>query len=106
MTADQTVTLSEPVSAQPSGIVLIWSWYSGGASNTNFMITFVPKHFVLNHNGCGINCYGLSTDGHMIKYVYIHDTKIVGHSSNNSTTTYGGITVANNNYVLRYVIGV
>lgn len=106
MTADQTVTLSEPVSAQPSGIVLIWSWYSGGASNTNFMITFVPKYFVLNHNGCGINCYGLSTDGHMMKYVYIHDTKIVGHDSNNDTTTHGGVTMANNNYVLRYVIGI
>lgn len=106
MNADQTITLSEAVSAQPNGIVLMWSWYNNGAQAADFIFTFVPKYFTADFNGLGVCCYGLCADGHMMKYVYVYDTKIVGHSSAGNTGTYGGVTRANANYVLRKVIGV
>lgn len=108
MNADHTVTLSEAVSAQPNGIVLVWSWYSasGGASNSCFKHFFVPKHQVSAHNTCGVDCARIAYDGNMAKYVYVHDTKITGHSLNIETNTTGGCTYNNKNYVLRYVLGV
>lgn len=105
----QTATLSEAVSAQPNGIVLVWSWYSTDTYdyvNANFMFTFVPKHFAMNHSSNGINCSGLCADGHMWKYVYIQDTAIKGYKTNDSVNTTGGVTMNSNNYVLRYVLGV
>lgn len=109
MQSDQTNILSEPISAQPSGIVLVWSWYSTSDYdyvNSNFVLTFVPKHFAMNHSSSGINCSSLCTDGHMWKYVYIQDTAIIGYSANDVVNTTGGVTMKSNNYVLRYVIGV
>ena len=106
MTADQTVTLSEAVSAQPNGIVLVWSYYNSGAQNVNFMFTFIPKHFAATHSGAGFVCSDLCADGHLMKYLYLSDTTITGHANNTNTSAYGGVTRANNKYVLRYVIGV
>ena len=42
------------------------------------------------------------------KYVYVSDTSLTGHSSNNieATAKSNGITTAPRNFVLRYVIGV
>lgn len=107
MTADQTATLSEAISEQESGVLLVWSgYYSGNAQNYDWISTFVPKYHVQEHNGAGVCCYGLCSDGQMMKYVYVSDTKIEGHSSGTDTGTYGGVTRANNKYVLRYVLGV
>ena len=109
MQAEQTATLSEAVSAQPNGVVLVWSFYSTDTYdyvNSNFMFTFVPKHFAMSHSSNGINCSGLCTDGHMWKYVYIQDTAIKGYKTNDVVNTTGGVTMKSNNYVLRYVLGV
>ena len=39
------------------------------------------------------------------KYLYIHDTKIIGHNNNSLTSTSSSeITYTNNRFVLRYVI--
>lgn len=108
MTEGHTINLTEAVSAQPHGIVLVFSAYNG-ASDTNYSweCFFVPKILVAE-----------STSGHTFilgrgkftytgtKYLYIYDTYISGHADNNLTGTSNGITYANNKFVLRYVIGV
>ena len=101
MTASQTVILSEAVSAQPTGVVCVWSRYSNGALNQSFVFHFVPKVFVAWHNGVGhaqMMCRYQTTTTYAIKYIYIHDDNIVGHNSNTDGNSA--------NYVLRYVIGV
>lgn len=108
MTSGHTAKLTEAISAQPHGIVLVFSAYES-ASDTNYgwQCFFVPKQLV-----------ALSTSGHTFelsrgkhtrkgtKYLYIYDTYIAGHDDNNLSGTSNGITYANNKFVLRYVIGV
>lgn len=108
MTEGHTANLTEAVSVQRHGIVLVFSAYES-ASDTNYgwQCFFVPKQLV-----------ALSTSGHTFelsrgkhtrkgtKYLYIYDTYITGHADNNLTGTSNGITYANNKFVLRYVIGV
>lgn len=108
MNATQTATLSESVSSQLNGIVLVWSKYDGGAKDTNWHYFFVPKQHTELASGGGVNCV-LGTAGFQqvgCKYVYVRDTEILGFTSNNATGTTNGITWANNAFVLRYVLGV
>ena len=107
MSEGHIVELTEPVSKQKNGIVLVFSRYDGGAVNESFSCHFVPKHIVSLHNGKGFNfnLNGMFQNG--MKYLYISDTQIKGHENNNlASRTVGGITYVNNYYVLRYVIGV
>lgn len=109
MNASQTATLSEAVSAQPNGIVLVWSWYDGGAKNWDWVHRFIPKHHPNISSGGGVDIFAIDAAGSagMAKYVYVYDTKIVGNDYNNSgAKTICGLTVNNGNWVLRYVIGV
>ena len=94
MTADHTITLSEPISQQTSGIVLIFSAYDSGAKPYNFHCFFVPKQFVSLYNGKGMYFSLVDFDpaNDARKYLYIKDTTIQGN--------------ANNGGVLREVIGV
>lgn len=108
MTAEHTINLSEAVSSQLHGIVLVFCYYNG-IDDTNFswQSFFVPKALV-----------ALSSSGHTFtlnrgkysyigtKYLYIYDTQIKGHADNEATGTANGITYANNKFVLRYVIGI
>lgn len=106
---DQTATLSEAISAQPHGIVLVFSRYDtsdGAAYEDNFTYFFIPKAHVSLHNGKGVRLGSIGVDGQMMKYIYVSDTVLTGHSSNNDTGTIDGITYANNEWVLREVIGV
>lgn len=109
MNASQTVTLSEKISKQKSGIVLVFSEYNEGSLNQSFHCHFIPKTIVTQHNGAG-HCAPLSTSNlsyFATKYLYIHNDKITGHDNNVSTGTgNSGITYTNNRFVLRYVIGV
>lgn len=110
MTSGHTVTLSEKVSAQPHGIVLVFSEYvDGEAKNQSFVSHFISKRVVSNHGGCG-HCFQMSTSNlnyFATKYLYISDDKIVGHDNNSLTGTGNtGISYTNNRFVLRYVIGV
>lgn len=110
MTADHQADLSEPVSQQDNGIVLVFSTYQNGAPiDANFNSFFVPKKFVEIMGGFGsafqMNTVNFSTVG--AKYLYIHDTYISGNENNNLIgTATSGITFNNAMYVLRYVLGV
>ncbi len=111
MTASHTITLSEKVSQQPSGIVLVFSRYSGGeAQNYHWNEFFVSKEWVRRHPGTG-HSFLMTNDGLFSimasKYLYIHDDKIGGNDVNGeSGTGTSGITYNNAGFVLRYVIGV
>lgn len=111
MTASQTITLAERVSAQKNGIVLVFSRYSSGtAQNYHFNHAFVHKAFVKVHPGVG-NTFLMTTDGSFsvmaTKYLYIHDDHIDGNAINEATGTgTSGVKYENNGFVLRYVIGV
>ena len=110
MTAGHTANLSEKISEQASGIVLVFSYFNG-ASDTNWgwITRFVPKIMVALEPGGG-HTFELANGkfGSVgTKYLYINDDRIVGHADNNLTGTAGsGITYANNKFVLRYVLGV
>lgn len=109
MNADHVANLSEPISEQPNGIVLVFSLYDGGALDNSFNTFFVSKKQVELFPDCGhtfimgINA-GFSSIG--AKYLYFTDTEVKGHAGNVSTGENSGITFKNNNYVLRMVIGV
>lgn len=108
MNANQQAQLSENISDQNNGIVLIWSPYQNGqAQNWGFVHTFISK-YQLQLGGSGVNCLLIHNDFTLIacKYVYINDNKIVGSNENEMIGTGSGITYKNNAYVLRAVIGV
>lgn len=101
MTENHTIQLSETVSSQKNGIVLVWSAYiNGSAHDSNFNFTFIPKQFVTLFSGKGVTTLMSGTEkGNLAsKYVYIHDDHITGNSTNNKSGA--------ENFVLRYVIGV
>lgn len=107
MNNEQWVELSQLVSKQIHGIVLV---FSGASGDVSWSTHFVPKEMVtLNQGGgqlfmMGINA-GFSTFGG--KYLYIYDDSIHGHETNDASGAgASGITYSNNNYVLRYVIGI
>ena len=110
MTGTHRITLSELISKQPNGIVLVFSVFTDGtAENSGFNSFFVSKHLTGLHNGNGHSFFltgwgGMSLCGY--KYLYINDDSIAGNDSNNTTGTVNGITLASNRFVLRYVIGV
>ena len=110
MNQNQTITLSQAVSAQQTGIVLVFSEYNTSTQTPgNSMICshFVSKHTVSVMGGCGHYFNQFSNwAGAMCKYLYISNTTIRGHSVNDDTGAYAGITYDNTIYVLRYVIGV
>lgn len=111
MSAGHTATLSEAVSDQANGIVLLFSRYSSGtAQDYHFQPHYVPKSQVSKHHGAG-HSFLLTSDGSFslmaCKYLYVNDTSIAGNAVNSTTGTGTcGITYTNNGYVLRYVIGV
>lgn len=113
MSESQTATLTESVSSQANGIVLVWSEYditNSTAENANFNMCFVPKQFVKNHSGRGVGFIATSATLNVVanKYVYISDTSITGYADNNTSITEKdcGIKTTPNKFVLRYVIGV
>ena len=116
MTSGHTVNLSEPVSAQQNGIVLIFSAYGNvdgdaAAFDNDLHSFFISKlevslyeeldHiFVLARSESGIDYWGF-------KRLDISDTTISGYSINgNSGTNESGIKYHNGKFVLRRVLGV
>ena len=108
MVGSHTVTLSEPVSAQKHGIVLLFTEYSNGSPKSSQACThFIPKKSVSDFPRMGYGFYlGYPYWTCGIKYLYITDTQIIGHNSNTVTGTYNGIKVTNSNFVLHSVYGV
>jgi hypothetical protein len=109
MTETHKIPLSETVSEQPSGIVLVFSRFNDGAAqDTNFQHFFIPKAFVAVKAGFG-HTFFMTANKFAVnatKYLYINDTHITGHVDNSATGTVNGITFNNAGFVLRYVIGV
>lgn len=108
MTANHTAPLSQKVSEQPLGIILVWSAYSSGIQNYDFVYQFVPKTHVLRHNGSGVSQFLVNSVMTKVgsKYVYVYDDHILGHAQNDKTGTASGITYANNYWALRNVYGI
>ena len=109
MKEGQSVTLSKNISAQKSGIVLVWSvWNGSSAEDWGWQFNFVPKKFVelMSGKGSDFMIMGDEFNKCAVKFLYINNNKVTGHTSNSNTGTKNGITYNNNNYVLRYVLGV
>lgn len=112
MTAGHTANLSEAVSKQMTGIILVFSRYdstSGAALNEHFCYHFVPKQIVALQEGKG-SIFNMSTSNETFsasKYLYISDNQIVGHENNGASGTGAtGVKYDNAKFILRYVIGV
>ena len=110
MTETHKITFAEPASKQPAGIVLVFSEYSDGAArNQTWSSHFVHKNLIASHAGTG-NVFWMSTsNGAFVatKYLYINDDGITGHANNGLVIAgTAGVTLTNNRFVLRYVIGV
>lgn len=111
MNGGQYATLTEPISSQLNGVLLIFSRYTDlTVHDYNFTTHFVSKAHVAAHPGCG-HVFMMTTDGifdvFAAKYLYISDTGISGHANNTKNGTGAcGITYLNSDFVLRYVIGV
>ena len=104
-TQTATFTNNQTISQQPNGIVLVWSYYSGGKpKDSDFTYQFIPKYHATAFNGCGV--YTSNATCGLCKYVMVYNDKIVGHSLNSGTGTRNNLTYNNNNWVLRAVIGV
>lgn len=109
MANDQTITLSEPVSVQPNGIVLVWTGAKDGqAVDSEISLQFVPKKAVsmFNDKGFSFTSFGYNFNNIFLKYVYISDSKIRGNDLNMEKGSKSGITFDNSNGKLRAVIGV
>lgn len=111
MNASQTATLSQKVSEQQHGIVLVWQAYSSGSAQSwDYNFCFVPKWQALTNSGRGVSMWLTADAGHIVasKYIYVYDDKIVGHANNSAGATKrnSGITTTNNYWALTCVIGV
>lgn len=111
MGANQTINLSQKVSEQKNGIVLMWQAFEDGEPKSwDFNYTFIPKHHTLVFPAGGVDCWLCNSNGNKVatKYIYVYDDKLVGVAFNadDSTKRNSGITTTNNNWVLTYVIGV
>lgn len=102
--------LSESISDQANGIVLVFSLYRNNApEDVSLNSFFISKEEVRLFPGkphtflMGINA-GFSTIA--AKYIYIYDSALIGDTSNTSSGSNSGITFNNSMFVLRYVIGV
>ena len=112
----QTITLSEAISAQPNGIIVVFNPYNsstGTALTYGFNCHFIPK-LLLSTVVPSINSVlGVTVTmaegkfaSNATKFLRITDTTINGSADNTATGTANGITYNNNRFALRYVIGV
>lgn len=101
MNADQSITLSEAISKQKYGILLIWSHYTSSAKDYDWNTNLVSKHTVATYPNQGYQ-FVVANDNNAVvtKYLYINDTQISGYGSNIDSAS------GRNMLVLRYVLGV
>lgn len=111
MNSTQVANLSEPISNQSNGIVLVFCvYYSDTDTNYAYQSFFVPKQLValLPGKTHTFTMNRVTFGAVAAKQLLIADTQISGNDYNDDTGTASasGITYANNKFVLRYVIGV
>ena len=98
------------MSAQVTGIVLVWRQFSGGSpSRANIVYQFVPKIAVAAYPGAGTSVFLNSGSGNVmaVKYVYVSDRSISGYSYNSEQpyTTTSGVLLSPRSWVLTDVYG-
>lgn len=111
-----TATLSENISAQPHGVVLVFSLYQENPDtmrwepkDVSIHSFFISKQEVASLPNAPHTFFMMINSGFSLigsKYVYIDDKVLSGHATNTTNGTNNGFTYKNNNFVLRYVIGV
>lgn len=110
-----TITLSEAISAQQSGIVVVFNPYTSTSSalTYGFICHFIPKQLLTSVVPSVNSVLGVTVvlaEGKFssvaTKFLRITDTTINGSADNTASGTANGITYNNNRYALRYVIGV
>lgn len=109
MTNAQPISLTEAVSAQPNGIILVFSsCINGVATDAHFVTFFVPKEHVAAHPGAGsvFQMRRHMTAYITTKYLYINDSSIAGHADNNKTSDTATVDFNNTYFSLRAVYGV
>ena len=111
MNASQTIKLSQKVSEQKNGIILVWQAYANGEPKYyDFNYTFIPKQHILIHESSGVTCWLSNSSGNIIatKYVYVSNNQIQGNDLNSTgaTNRASGIITTSNHWVLTYVLGV
>ena len=112
----QTITLSEPISEQLNGIVVVFNPYNsstGVALTYGFSCHYIPKQLlsavvpsVNSVLGVTVTMAEGKFASNATKFLRITDTTINGSADNTATGTANGITYNNNRFALRYVIGV
>jgi hypothetical protein len=113
-TASQSATLSEAISLQQSGIVLVFSRYASGAAvDYYYSCHFIPKLVVSAALNAGQTAAGVTVlmatskfEYIAAKYLRITDTKVAGDDANDDAATANGVTYNNGIFALRYIIGV
>ena len=111
MNGSQVAYLSQRLSEQQNGIVLVWQAYSdGSARNWHYNYNFIPKWHALYKSGAGVSLWLINDVGSQVasKYIYVYDDKLEGHVNNSSGETKrgSGLYVTNNHWVLTCVLGV
>ena len=112
----QTITLSEAISVQKNGIVVVFNPYNASAGTTltyGFNCHYIPKQLlsaVVPDINSVLGVTVTMAEGKFAsiatKFLRITDTTINGSADNTATGTANGITYNNNRFALRYVIGV
>lgn len=111
MTANDTLNLSNAVSAQKSGIVLGFAIQntSNPEDYYGWQFFFVPKQAIIDNILSG-HSFVLATTNFTVlgeKYIYIRDNVIFGTNDNTAKgTASSGIKFDNSRYYLKYVLGV
>lgn len=112
MTSNQTIKLSQKITQQKNGIILLFCRYDDGiAYDQQQSMHFVPKIFANNIKSGLISSTGVSFDLSSVwvngrKYLYISDDEIKGNDLNDDTITIGNVELNNNKFILRRVYGV
>lgn len=108
MQAGQVAQLSEPVSAQRTGIVLHWQAYvDGEVKNYDHNYFLVPR---THPSGAGVSAFLSVSTGSTVatKYVYVSDDRVTGNDVNAADPSTGasGIRLTPKRWVLTEVLGV
>ncbi|MCB6202776.1 hypothetical protein [Extibacter muris] len=99
MKTGQEVMMTETVSMQKNGIVLVFSAFDANAvQNYRWQTYSVPKQLVALIPGHGHEIILTTNSNIGSKYLYIHDAKIVGVDKNGVSPS--------SQWVMRYVIGI
>lgn len=95
-----SINLNQLVSAQKTGIVLIFSgWSNNAVQNNNHTCYFIPKSYLNYCSGGGVLIPMGEADGVKgSKYIYIHDDHLTGNANNQTDN--------NKKWALTQVIGV